>query len=122
MAVAPLKRNDQTLNPQGPSGPLWERIQALSDEMIETAKAGDWSHLLVLENEWLDSIKKFIVDYQSQKAEEASVDYLEDLLDINNELYQQCKQSRQSIESKIVNIRNAKQGMSKVKSTYGTIE
>lgn len=48
-----------------------DRIQRLSDELIATAEAGDWTRLLELENEWLSNIKTFIVAHKQEQQLQA---------------------------------------------------
>lgn len=117
MAISTL-RKQTTMNIQDPA---WMRIQSLSDELVATAEAGDWTRLLVLENEWLESIKNFVIDHQAQKNQDLSVDYLENLLQINDDLYQQCKSSRTQLENDITSIRTAKQSMKLVSRSYGDV-
>ena len=73
----------------------------------------------MLENEWLEQIKKFVVDYQSRKSSSLSVNYLENLLDINQQLYQQCQTSREELEENMQHVQRAKHGLQQVKQ-YGS--
>lgn len=88
---------------------VWQRIQHLSNELIETAEAGDWTALLRLENEWLKNIKQFVETHREQvkqpQAGTLSVAHLESLLGINDDLYQQCQQSRANAANQIDAIR-----------------
>lgn len=103
---------------QASNDPAWERIQALSDELIATAELGDWTRMLSLENEWLNSIKQFIISHQTKKQakkEAVSVDYLDNILDINQELYQQCAVSKSRLTRDINATRACNSEFKKVK-------
>lgn len=119
METSALTNPNETTSAKHAADPAWNRIQALSDELVETAESGDWTRLLVLENEWLESIKKYIVDKQAQDNDTLPVEYIESLLSINNDLYTQCKQAKDTVETNIIDIRKAKKGIKQVKEKYG---